>query len=333
MPKPKILITRRVPEECLALLRPHFDIEHYNKDTAIPRPLLLKKVKDKDGVLCILTEKINQEVLDAAPRLKCVSTYSVGFDHIDIKACSARGVAVTNTPGVLTETTADFTWALLLAAARRVVEGDKYMRAGKYKAWDPMMILGVDVHGKTLGIVGFGRIGQAVARRAQGFGMKVIYYDAQRIFPEVERQFGAQYVELNDLLRQSDFVTLHCVLDSNTHHMIDDEAFALMKRSAVLVNAARGPIVDEKALVRALKSERIRAAALDVYEFEPKMVPGLNKLQNLVLAPHLASASLETRTKMGRMSAQGLVDVLALKKVPEFAVNPEVCEKVVAAAA
>jgi glyoxylate reductase len=323
--RPKILVTRAIPDEAKKVLAPHFEVEQYDKHTAIPRPLLLKKLKDKDGLLCILTEKVDQELLDAAPRLKAVATYSVGFDHVDVKACTARGVAVMNTPGVLTETTADFTWALLMAAARRVVEGDKFMRAGKYKAWDPMMILGVDVFGKTLGIVGFGRIGQAVARRAMGFGMKVIYFDAQRIFPEVEKQFGASFRDFNDLLRESDFVTLHTILDASTHHLIDDRAFGLMKRSAILINAARGPVVDEKALVKALKSGRIRGAGLDVYEFEPKMAAGLAKLPNVVLAPHLASASLETRTKMGVMAAQGLVDALVHKKKPEHAVNPEAC--------
>lgn len=327
MSRPKILITRAIPEEAYRLLEPHFEIEHYDKHTAIPRPLLLKRIKDKDGLLCILTDKVNGELLAAAPRLRAVATYSVGFDHIDVKACTERGVVVTNTPGVLTESTADFTWALLLAVARRVVEGDRFMRAGKYKGWDPMMLLGTDVYGKTLGIVGFGRIGQAVARRAAGFGMKVVYFDAQRMFPEIEKEFGAEYRELDELLRQSDFVTLHCVLDAATHHMIDARAFALMKRSAYLVNAARGPIVDEKALVEALKTQRIRGAALDVYEFEPKMASGLSKLPNAVIVPHLASASLETRTKMGVMAAEGLVDALVRKKTPAHAVNPQLFEK------
>ena len=332
MSRPKILVTRAIPEEAKKLLLEHCDVEQYDKHTAIPRPLLLKKIKDKDGLLCILTEKIDARLLDAAPKLKAVATYSVGFDHIDVKACGERKIVVANTPGVLTETTADFTWTLLLAAARRVVEGDGFMRAGKYKAWDPMMLLGTDVYGKTLGVVGFGRIGQAVARRAQGFGMKVLYFDTQRIFPEVEKQFGAEYREINDLLRESDFVTLHCVLDRATHHLIDEKAFALMKRSAYLINAARGPIVDEKALVKALKSGRIRGAGLDVYELEPKMAAGLSKLKNVVLAPHLASASLETRLRMGMMAAQALVDALALRKMPQHPVNRDVCEKIFAAA-
>lgn len=327
MNRPKILIARRIPQEALKLLEPHFEIDHHDKPVAIPRRALLSRVRNKEGLLCILTDKVDRELLARAPRLKCVSTYSVGFDHVDLGACTERGIAVTHTPGVLTETVADFTWTLILACARRIVEGDRVIRAGRYKGWDPMLMLGTDVHGKTLGILGFGRIGQAVARRALGFGMKVLYYDTQRIFPEVEKQFGAQFTDLNDLLRQSDFVSLHTVLDSSTHHLIDDKAFALMKRSAYLVNAARGPIVDERALVRALKSGRIRGAALDVYECEPKTAPGLSGLSNVVLAPHIASASLETRTRMGVMAAEGLLDVLVRRRRPEHLANPEVWEK------
>ncbi len=326
-PRPKILITRSVPREVSDRLAPFFEIDLYDKHAAIPRPLLLKKIKDKVGLLCILTDKVDRQLLSAAPALRAVATYSVGYDHIDVKACSEKGVAVTNTPGVLTESTADFTWALLLAASRRVVEGDRFMRAGKYKGWDPMMLLGTDVHGKALGIVGFGRIGQAVARRAQGFGMRILYYDTQRLFPPVEQQFNAEFRELDDLLRESDFVTLHTVLDAATHHLIGERAFALMKRSAYLVNAARGPIVDEKALVKALKTGRIRGAALDVYECEPKMAPGLAALPNAVIVPHLASASLETRTRMGLMAAEGLLDVLIRRRKPAHGVNAEVCER------
>ncbi|MBI4060308.1 MAG: D-glycerate dehydrogenase [Elusimicrobia bacterium] len=313
MLKPKVLVTRRVPEECLDLLKPHFELEHYNKGTAIPRKRLLKSVKDKDGLLCLLTDAIDPELLAAAPRLKAVSTFSVGYDHIDVPACAARGVAVTNTPGVLTESTADFTWALLMAAARRVVEGDAYMRGGKYKGWDPLMLLGTDVSGKTLGVIGFGRIGQAVAKRAGGFSMRVLYYDTRRAAPDAEAALNAAFVPLDELLRESDYVSVHTVLDEDTRHLIGDRAFGLMKKSAYLINAARGPIVDEKALVRALKAERIRGAALDVYEREPKMAPGLASCRNAVLAPHLASATLETRVKMGVMAAEGLIDGLVRK--------------------
>ena len=320
MAKPKILVTRRVPRECLELLTPHFAIEHFDKGVAMPRPALLKAVKDKEGLLCLLTDKVNDELLKKAPKLKAVSTYSVGYDHIDVPACAARGVAVTNTPGVLTESTADFTWALLMAAARRVVEGDYDMRGGKYKGWDPLMLLGTDVFGKTLGVVGFGRIGQAVAKRAKGFDMRVLYYDTRRAPAEAEQALNAEFVPLEQLLRESDFVSLHTVLDATTRHLIGERAFALMKPSAYLINAARGPIVDENALVKALKTNRIRGAALDVYENEPKMAPGLAKCMNAVLAPHLASASLETRTKMGVMAATGLVDSLIRKIRSEYAV-------------
>jgi glyoxylate reductase len=314
MSKTKILITRRVPQQCLDLLRPHFDIDHFNKDVAMPRKALLKRVKGKDGLLCLLTDKIDPQLLKAAPHLKAVSTFSVGYDHIDVPACAARGVLVTNTPGVLTESTADFTWALLMGAARRVVEGDDYMRGGKYKGWDPLMLLGTDVSGKTLGIIGFGRIGQAVAKRAAGFSMNILYYDTSQASPETEEALYARFVTLDDLLRQSDFVSVHTVLDANTRHLIDARAFGLMKKSAYLINAARGPIVDEKALVKALKTSKIRGAGLDVYEWEPKMAPGLASCHNAVLAPHLASATLETRTKMGEMAAQGLIDGL-IKKI------------------
>lgn len=321
MSKPKVLVTRRVPQECLDLLKPHFELEHYNKGTAIPRQRLLKSVKDKDGLLCLLTDKIDDELLAAAPKLKVVSTFSVGYDHIVVPACKARGVTVTNTPGVLTESTADFTWALLMAAGRRVVEGDAYMRGGKYKGWDPLMLLGTDVAGKTLGVIGFGRIGQAVAKRAGGFSMKVLYFDTRRAAPEAEQALNAKFVSFDELLRESDFVTVHAVLDEGTRHLLDDRAFGLMKRSAYLINAARGPIVDEKALVRALKSDKIRGAGLDVYEWEPKMAPGLASCKNAVLAPHLASATLETRIKMGQMAASGLVDGLVKKVRSPYTVD------------
>lgn len=321
MAKPKVLITRRVPQECLDILKPHFELEHYDKGTAIPRKLLLKKAADKDGLLCLLTDKIDPELLAAALKLKAVSTFSVGYDHVDVPACKARGVVVTNTPGVLTESTADFTWALLMAAARRVVEGDAYMRGGKYKGWDPLMLLGTDVAGKTLGVLGFGRIGQAVAKRAGGFSMRVLYYDTRRATPEAEGALNARFVPIDELLRESDYVSVHTVLDEGTRHLLDDRAFGLMKKSAYLINAARGPIVDEKALVRALKSGKIRGAGLDVYEWEPKMAPGLASCKNAVLAPHLASATLETRVKMGVMAAEGLVDGLVRKTRSPYTVD------------
>ncbi|MHB2026114.1 MAG: 2-hydroxyacid dehydrogenase [Elusimicrobiota bacterium] len=328
MRRPRILVTRHIPKEAGELLSSRFEVDYRAKDTAIQRRDLLARIKDKDGLLCVLTERVDQELLRAASRLRAVATYSVGFDHVDLAACAKRLVAVTHTPDVLTETTADFTWALILASCRRVVEGDRCMRAGRYRGWDPLMLLGADVFGKTLGIVGFGRIGRAVARRAAGFSMKILYYDLQRVFPEIEKEFQAEFAELEDLLERADFVTLHTALDESTRHLINARTLAAMKPSAYLINAARGPIVDEKALVEALQNGRIRGAALDVYEHEPKMAPGLSRLSNVVLAPHLASASLETRTRMGMMAAQSLVDVLCNGKMPEHPVNPDICGRI-----
>lgn len=321
--KPRILVTRNIPAESLALLTPHFDVDYRGKSTPIARRELLRRVKGAQALLCLLTERINGELLDASPGLRIVATFSVGLDHVDVQECTRRGVLVTHTPGVLTETCADFTWALLLAAARRIVEGDRMMRAGRYRGWDPLMLLGTGVHAKTIGILGFGRIGQAVARRAAGFEMKVLYADVQRAPESVERDLSARYVDTETLLRESDFLCLHTVLDQTTYHLIDERRLRLMKPSAYLINAARGPIVDEKALVKALKEGRLRGAALDVYENEPRMAPGLARQPNAVLVPHLASASLETRGAMGRLAAGSIVDYLVDGKAPANAVNPQ----------
>lgn len=328
--KPLVVVTRNIPEPSMRLLEPHFEIDYFNKSTPINRKDLFKRIKKASGVLCLLTEKINAEFFDAAPDVKIVATFSVGLDHVDIPEATRRGVLVTHTPGVLTETCADFTFALLLSAARRIVEGDRVMRGGKYKGWDPLMMLGTDVYGKTLGIVGFGRIGQAVARRAKGFGMKVLYSDIQPVFPQIETELGARHASLEEVLRQSDFVTLHPALDAGTRHLIDERRLKMMKPSAYLINASRGPVMDEKALVKALKAGWIRGAALDVYENEPKMAPGLAKQWNAVLIPHLASASLETREAMGRLAATSLVDFLIHDHVPTNSANPQVAKAVAA---
>jgi glyoxylate reductase len=319
--KPLVVISRNIPSNALDLLKGSFEIDYFNRPTPIPKKDLLRRVKNATGLLCMLTEKVNAELFDAAPRLRMVATYSVGIDHVDLPEASRRGILIAHTPGVLTETCADFTWALILSAARRIVEGDKMMRAGKYKGWDPLMLVGADVYGKTLGVVGFGRIGQAVARRAKGFGMKVLYSDPQRVFPEIESELGAHYATLDDLVRESDFITLHSGLDASTRHLINEARLKSMKRSAYLINAARGPIVDEKALVKALKSGWIGGAALDVYEAEPKTAPGLTKLSNVVLAPHLASASLETREGMGRLVASSLIEYLIHGRIPPNSAN------------
>ncbi|MBI4423728.1 MAG: D-glycerate dehydrogenase [Elusimicrobia bacterium] len=324
--KPRVLVTRNIPAQSLALLAPHFEVDYRDRATPIPRSEFLRRARAADAVLCLLTERIDTRFFEAASRARIVATFSVGLDHVDVAGATRRGVLVTHTPGVLTETCADFTWALLLAAARRVVEGDRLMRAGRYKGWDPLMLLGTDVHGKTLGVVGFGRIGQAVARRAAGFDMRVLYSDVRPVPGAVEADLHAQHVDLDVLLRESDFVCLHTVLDQTTYHLLDARRLRLMKPGAYLINGARGPIIDEQALVRALKDGWIRGAALDVYEREPRMAPGLARQANAVLVPHLASASLETRDAMGRLAAGSIVEYLVYGKVPPNAANPQAAQ-------
>ncbi|MER2598881.1 MAG: D-glycerate dehydrogenase [Caldilineales bacterium] len=305
--KPKVLITRRVPQAGIDRVAEVCDIELWDSDLPIPREVLLQKVADKDGLYCLLTERINDELLDAAPNLKVVSQMAVGFDNIDVPACTSRGIPVGNTPGVLTETTADFTWALLMSAARRIVEGVEYVRAGKWVTWGPLLLLGPDLYGATIGIVGMGRIGQAVARRAMGFGMRILYHDAFEI-PGVAEEFGATRVDMDTLLAESDFVTLHVNLTPETHHMINAAALRAMKPTAILVNAARGPVVDHDALVEALRTGEIAYAALDVTEPEPLPADHpLVHMPNCIVVPHIASASIATRTKMALMAAENLI--------------------------
>lgn len=322
--RPTIFVTQRIPEPALELLRAVGDVDvNPDPDRVLSRDELIEAVRTHDYLLCLLTNKIDAGVMDANPNLKVIANFAVGFDNIDVAAATARKIPVTNTPGVLTETTADFAWALLMAVARRVVEGDQFMRAGKYKAWGPMLLLGSDVYGKTLGVVGFGRIGRAVARRALGFAMRVLYADATPADAATEQELRATRVDLDTLLRESDFVTLHTPLLPETYHLINAETLAKMKPTAYLINTARGPVVDEKALVAALKTGQIAGAALDVYEHEPACEPELLTMPNVVLAPHIASASLETRTKMACMAAENLIAVVKGER-PANLVNPEI---------
>ncbi len=321
--KPKVLITRKIPEEGIKIIVEHCVTEVSELDGVLPREVLLEKVKGKDGILCLLTDTIDREVMEAAgPNLKVIANYAVGFDNIDVEEATRRGIMVTNTPGVLTETTADLTWALMMSIARRIVEGDKFVRAGKFRGWEPMLLLGTDVYGSTLGIIGFGRIGQAMARRASGFNMKVIYFDMQRAPSQIENELKASFRTLPELLREADFVTIHVPLTSETHHLIGEQELKMMKKEAYLINSARGPIVDEKALAQALKENWIRGAALDVFEREPEVEPELLELDNVVLTPHLGSASYATRTKMAIMAANNLVRALK-GEVPPNLVNRE----------
>ena len=304
----KVLVTREIPEAGLYLL------EDFDVSVLFERPPergeLLQAVRGMDGVLSTATEKIDGEVLDAAgDGLKVVANMAVGYDNIDVRAARERGVVVTNTPGVLDETTADVAFMLMLAAARRLGEGERLLRAGRWEWWGPKQLRGLDVWGKRLGIVGMGRIGQAVARRARGFGMEILYHNRSRK-EDAEKELGALYLELQDLLSESDFISIHTPLTDETRHLIGAEELERMKPGAVLVNTARGPVVDEAALSEALENERIFAAGLDVYEEEPKVHPKLLELENVVLAPHIGSASIETRDKMATLAAENLRAVL-----------------------
>ena len=324
--KPAVLISRLLPRLAVDLARSRAEIDAYAVDGAMPRGELLARLAGKGGLICVISEAIDQALLDACPDLRVVSNVAVGFNNVDVAACTRRGVVVTNTPDVLTDTTADFAWALLMATARRVVEADRYLRDGRFQKWEYMTLLGADVHGKTLGVVGFGRIGRAVARRAQGFGMRVLYQDAVAADAATERKLHATRADLASLLRESDFVTLHTPLIPETRHLINAQSLRTMKTTAFLINAARGPVVDEAALVQALKEGWIAGAGLDVFEEEPKVHPGLIGLPTVVLAPHIASGSSETRLKMATLAVENCLAVLE-GKTPPTPVNPEVLDR------
>ena len=323
MSKPKALVVRPLFPEARAILERHFDVDYWTRPERIPRAELLARVADKDALVVLLTEKVDDELLVAAPKLRVASTVSVGFDHLDVPACTRHKVVATNTPGVLDDTTADFAWTLLMAVARRVVEGDAWMRSGTWPGWDLDQLLGGDIWGKTLGVVGFGRIGRGVARRSQGFQMRVLYHDDVRAAADVERELHAEFVDFDRLLRESDFISLHVPLLPGTRHLISKDAFGKMKPTAYLINTARGPVVDEAALIEALEQKKIAGAALDVYEHEPKVDPALVARRDVILAPHIASASVETRTKMAVMAANNASALFEGRRPPN-ALNPEV---------
>lgn len=308
MPK-NILISRGLSPEALTLIPKDVVVDFNGHEQSLTRQDLLARLRGKQGLICQITDVIDDEVL-GTPGLQVVSNLAVGYNNVDVAAARRRGVVVTNTPDVLTETTADFAWALLMAAARKVLDADRYVRSGEWKTWRWDLLWGLDVHGKTIGVLGFGRIGRAIARRARGFGMRVLYHDAVRATPEVERELEASYVDKATLLRESDFVTLHVLLSAETRHLIDETSLRSMKKTAVLVNAARGPIVDEAALARALGEGWIAAAGLDVFEDEPTVHPGLLPLTNVVLAPHIASASFDTRVAMSTLAVKNCLAVL-----------------------
>ena len=306
--RPRVFVARQIPDEGLGAVRAVCDADVWPDELPPPRDELLRRVAGCDGILTLLTDQVDDQLLDAAgPALKVVSNYAVGFDNIDVAACARRGIPVGNTPGVLTETTADLAWALLMAAARRVAEGDRYVRAGHWKTWGPLLLLGPDVHGATIGIVGFGRIGQAVARRAAGFGMTVLYHDVQRVPDEVAASLGATFVTLDELLERSDFISLHVNLSRETRHLVNVRTLAAMKPTAVLVNTSRGPVIDQIALADALRDGVIGAAALDVTDPEPISMDDPLVGLKLPDRAHIASASRATRGKMAAMAAANLL--------------------------
>lgn len=325
MALPKVLVTRIIPNSGLEILKGRVDLDVFSEDRPITKEELIDRVKGKEGLYCLLSDRIDRDVIDAAgSQLKVISNYAVGFNNIDVEYATEKGIRVTNTPGALREATADLTWALLMSAARRIPESDGFVREGRFVGWGPMLMLGYDVYGKTIGIVGMGDIGGAVARRAKGFNMRILYHSRSRKV-EVERELGAEKVDFEDLLGQSDFISLHVPLTPETRHMIRGREIALMKRSAILINLARGEVVDERALFLALKEKRIAAAGLDVFENEPMLTPGLADLDNVVLTPHTGSATFESRDTMAVMAANDLLLGLEGKR-PKNLVNPRVME-------
>jgi lactate dehydrogenase-like 2-hydroxyacid dehydrogenase len=318
----KIFVTRTIPKPGLDLLRKEFTITVNSDDRALTKQEIINNIKGSDGLLCLLTDPIDREVIYAEPKLKMIASYAVGYDNIDISAATERGIPVSNTPGVLTETTAELAWALLFSVTRRIIEGDTFTRAGHFKGWAPLLMLGQDVTNKTLGIIGTGRIGTAFALKSKGFDMKVIYTDEQRN-EQLERKLGAKKVPLSELLKKSDFVSIHVPLLKTTHHLIGKKELKMMKKTAILLNTARGPIIDESALIKALKEHWIFGAGLDVYEHEPKISEELKKLDNVILQPHTGSGTIETRTKMALMAAKNLIEGLK-GNIPPNCINKEI---------
>lgn len=320
-------MTRKILEPGLSMISERYNLDIWEEELVPPKDEIIRRGKDAIALVTLLTDPIDKEVIDACENLKVISQYAVGFNNIDVEYATKKGIIVTNTPGVLTESTADFTWALLMSIARRTVEGDEYVRTGQWKVgWGPTILLGTDIYGKTLGIIGAGRIGRAVARRAQGFGMRVLYYTRTRTeeHDKLDVEIGSKQVDLETLLKESDYISLHVPLTPQTKHLIDEKEFKMMKKTAFLINTARGQVVNENVLIKALKEGWIAGAALDVFNTEPLPLDSpLIKMKNVVLAPHAGSASLETRSKMAKMVAENLIIALEGKRPPNI-VNPEV---------
>ena len=326
--RPKILVNQRVPDPAYPPLEAIGDVETNMEEGVIwPYQELLHRGPGHDYIYCLLTDNIDAKFLEAcansAPRLKMVANMAVGYNNIDLETATRLGIAVSNTPGVLSDTTADFAFALLMATARRIPEAERFLRAGKYHGWGPLLFCGQDVHDSTLGLIGAGRIGKLVAKRASGFNMKMLYYDVQRMSPEDEAEYHLTYLPMEEVLQQSDFISIHTPYLPSTHHLISEREFSMMKPNAILINTARGPIVDEKALVKALQEGKITAVGLDVFENEPAVEPELLTMENVVLVPHIASASLKTRALMATMASDNIVAFHNGQRPPNI-LNPEV---------
>jgi len=316
--KPKVFLTRELPKKAMERLFEHTELEYNKKDRVLSKEEIIAGIQGKDALLCLLTDTIDAEIMDANPNLKIITNYAVGFNNIDVEAATKRGIPVTNTPGVLTDTSADMAFTLLVATARRIVEGDQYLRSGQWTGWGPLQFLGADIFGATLGIIGLGRIGKAVAKRGKGFDMNIIYWNRTRLTESEEQELGLTYASLEEVLKQADFVSLNVAYTEQTFHLMSDKEFDLMKETAIVINTARGPVIDEKALVRALQAKKIAAAGLDVYEEEPKVTPELLEMENCVLLPHLASATIGTRTKMGMIAIDNLLAKFDGKQLPNL---------------
>ncbi len=325
--KQKILITRLIPEPAIRLLKRYFILTVFTKNRPITRNELRNLVADKVGLISLLTDNIDRNIMASAPKLKVIANYAAGYNNIDIEEATKRHIMVTNTPDILTETTADLTFGMILAIARRFPEAQEFVKRHKFRGWAPTLLLGTDVHHKILGIIGMGRIGKTVAQRAAGFGMKVYYYDIVRLSITEEKELNVVYKSLRSILKESDFVSIHTPLTDKTFHLISTNEFLLMKKSAFIINTARGPIIDEKALVAALRTKKIAGCALDVFEYEPRIPAQLLKMENVLLLPHIGSATIETRTKMALLAAENLITALIKKEIPPNLVNHEVLNK------
>ena len=321
----KIFVTRRLPTPGICLLEKEHDLEINPENQVLSKKEIIRGVKGKDGLLCLLTDTIDEDIITAEPAVKMIANYAVGYDNVDVEAATKQGIPVSNTPGVLTDTTAEMAWALIYAVARRIAEGDRFARDGRFEGWDPMLLLGRDLTKKTLGIIGAGRIGTAVGLKSKGLQMKVLYVDSAKN-DTLEKEVQATQASLERVLEDSDFITLHVPLTDDTHHLIGKAEIDQMKESAILINTSRGPVVDEQALINALEHNRIFGAGLDVYEHEPMIPQALRKLENVVLQPHSASATVDTRSNMAIIAAKNMLAGLD-GKVPPNCVNPEVFEK------